>query len=400
MKLLRCKFLLPGLLAIVLLAPSLVSAQTRPAAGASLAAWIQRAEKAQAAGDWHAAELAWRQVVAISPSGAAWGNLGNVLKREGRPRQAVQAFHEGLKREPRLSGLQLDLALVYFTQRQYAQAIGPLTAYVRTNPESLQGLELLGICQLNARQFAAAAVHLEHAARVAGTPDVALLYALASSQTMAGQTDAARQTLTRMLQMGSDSAPLHLLLGEAEFNVAHNAEALAEFQKALAIDPRLASVHFQLGLVQLKNRNYPAAIQAFSAELKLRPECAECYFERGSSEYMQHQDEAAWTDIGTSLKMNPQDHDAWYYRARLQLRKGEREAAVASLRRAIAVDGLQPASHYLLGRTLLGLGQAAAARQQLALADRLHQQQDQRNDAAFRQDFRRVLQGSASPVRH
>lgn len=379
-----------------------LAAQQQPAASrrAEVAVWAQRAQQAQQAGNWSAADAAWRHVLSEVPSAAAWGNLGNVLKHEGRRQEAINAFREGLKLQPNLAGLQLDLALVYFSAGDYAHAIPPLKAFVARKPDNLQGVELLGICQLNHGEYPPAVVSLEHAAKLEGTPDVALLYALASAQTMAGQTDAAHQTLTLMLQLGSDSAPLHLLLGEAEAHVSHIQQAMSEFQKALALDPRLPSVHLQMGLAQLKARNYPAAVEQFSDELKINANCAECYFERGAAEFMQHQDEPAGRDLTASIRLQPKNHDAWYYRARVELRKGEKEQAVASLRKAIAANDQQPASHYLLGRTLLAMGRQAEGKKELSVADRLHQKEDHRSDAALQKDFHRVLQGSAAASAH
>ncbi len=379
---------------------SLAAQQPRASRGAEIADWAQRAQQAQQAGNWTAAESAWRHVLTLVPSAAAWGNLGNVLKHEGRRQEAIHAFREGLKLQPKLAGLQLDLALVYFGAGDYAHAIPPLKAFVAKNPDNLQGVELLGICELNHAEYAAAVASLEHAAKLEGTPDVALLYALASAQTMAGQTDAAHQTLALMLQLGSDSAPLHLLLGEAEAHVSHIQQAMSEFQKALALDPRLLSVHLQMGLAQLKARRYSAAVQQFSEELKGDANCAECYFERGAAEFMQHQDEAAGRDFTSSIRLQPKNHDAWYYLARLELREDKKVQAVASLRQAIAANDQQPASHYLLGRTLSGLGQQAESKKELALADRLHQQEDHRSDAALQKDFHRVLQGAATASAH
>lgn len=386
--------------AALLACRSSLYAQAQPDRTAEVTAWAKHAQQAQNAGNWREAEADWRRVLAVVPSAAAWGNLGNVLKHEGRRQDAIHAFHEGLKLQPGLTGLQLDLALVYFSVGDYAHAIPPLEAFVQKNPENLQGLELLGISQLNHAEYKPAVASLERAARVVGTPDVALLYALASAQTMAGQTEAAHQTLALMLQLGSDSAPLHLLLGEAEAHVSHIQQAMSEFQKALQLDPRLPSVHLQMGLALLKSRNYPAAIQQFSRELQLNANCAECYFERGASEFMNHQDVQAAKDFSASIRLQPRNHDAWYYQARVELRKGQQEQAVASLRKALAANDQQPASHYLLGRTLIALGKQGEGKKELAVADRLHQQQDRRSDAALQQDFRRVMQGSAAPGVH
>lgn len=388
------------MLAMALAGLPLAAQQPAASRRAEIATWAGRAQQAQQAGNWSTAEAAWRHVLSLDASAAAWGNLGNVLKHEGRGREAIHAFREGLKLQPNLVGLQLDLALVYFGAGDFAHAIPPLQAFVAKNPDNLQGVELLGISQLNHAEYRPAVVSLEHAAKLEGTPDVALLYALASAQTMAGQTGAAHQTLALMLQLGSDSAPLHLLLGEAEAHVSHIQQAMSEFQKALALDPRLPSVHLQMGLAQLKARNYPAAVEQFSDELKLNAQCAECYFERGAAEFMQHQDGPAGRDFTASIRLQPKNHDAWYYQARLQLRQGEKEQAVASLRKAIAVNGQQPASHYLLGRTLMTLGKQAEGKKELALADHLHQQEDHRSDVALQKDFHRVLQGSATPAAH
>jgi tetratricopeptide (TPR) repeat protein len=105
------------------------------------------------------------------------------------------------------------------------------------------------------------------------------------------------------------------------------AEAAAQYQRALALDPGLAEAHNNLGNVRRAQGDLAGAIACFRRALVLRPGFA-----------------MAHDNLGVAL------HDA-----------GRLAEAAASHRRALALQPDRAAAHANLGRALLAQGEAAAA---------------------------------------
>lgn len=339
----------------------------------------------------------------------AWGNLGNALKHMRHYRQAARALRRAQALAPRSPAVRLDLALVYISARRYRRAIPVLQAALRLSPANARLLQLLGLAQLNAGEYRRAARSLARARRRQPQPGFSLLYSLAAARMMSGETAAGRRTLRQMLLAYRHQPALHLLLGQALLNQGRARAARVEFRRALALAPRLADAQLGLGLVALGRRHYAAAVRRFSAALRLRPRCVTCWYERGATEYLERRYAAAARDLRRAIALGGPalrpgvPHaatvaDAWYYLARLALHqpssgplRAARLAAARSLRSAIRLDPDAPAPHYLLGRTLAELGNAAAARRQFQLFQHLRRRKTARGNRFFRRAYRREL---------
>ena len=67
------------------------------------------------------------------------------------------------------------------------------------------------------------------------------------------------------------SAEAFAHLGLLEARQEHYADAIADYQKALALAPTVPGLEMDLGLAYFKANQFPDAIKAFSAELRLHP---------------------------------------------------------------------------------------------------------------------------------
>src|SRR6185369_16481352 len=100
--------------AIVLLLPSLITAQT-PTQAIALEQEGRLAEAAEA----------WRGVTRKNPGdAAAFASLGVVLSKEQKYNEAAQAYKKALALNPKLP-IQLNLGLAEFKQGHFADAITP-----------------------------------------------------------------------------------------------------------------------------------------------------------------------------------------------------------------------------------------------------------------------------------
>lgn len=70
-------------------------------------------------------------------------------------------------------------------------------------------------------------------------------------------------------------------------------EAIADFQRVVAISPQLAPVRYALGMAYVNARQYREAIEQFDAEIALQPDEARAYYGKGLALMGLHERERA-----------------------------------------------------------------------------------------------------------
>ena len=98
---------------------------------------------------------------------------------------------------------------------------------------------------------------------------------LAQSCLWARKFSCAQEEFRRILEQNPDSAPAHVLFGEALDGVGRTPEAITEFETAAKISPSEPNVHFGLGYLHWKSQQYDEAKSDFERELALDPNHAQ-----------------------------------------------------------------------------------------------------------------------------
>jgi superkiller protein 3 len=85
-------------------------------------ALIQQAEQAQSQGNYPQAEDLWRRVVQLNPTALNYYNLGLSLHQQLKLSEAIQAYQQATKIDPRYSPAYLNLGLALLDARNDIQA--------------------------------------------------------------------------------------------------------------------------------------------------------------------------------------------------------------------------------------------------------------------------------------
>lgn len=115
-------------------------------------------------------------------------------------------------------------------------------------------------------------------------------------------------------------------------------QAIADFGRAIAIDPRHAQAYWGRGAAYLQKGDYPRAIADLDTTIGLSPKDAAAYYNRGVAKYLSHQLDGALADFDTAIEIRPGYANAYVGRATVYEEKGEREKAIADFRFALAHD--------------------------------------------------------------
>jgi superkiller protein 3 len=83
---------------------------------------IQQAQQAQNQGNFLQAEDLWRRVVQLNPTALNYYNLGLSLQQQLKLSEAIKAYEQAIKIDPRLSSAHLNLGIALLDARNDIQA--------------------------------------------------------------------------------------------------------------------------------------------------------------------------------------------------------------------------------------------------------------------------------------
>lgn len=127
-------------------------------------------------------------------------------------------------------------------------------------------------------------------------------------------------------------------------------EALAEFDKAIAIDPHNADALYNRGLLYQRERQHQLAIEDFSSASGLTPQRAEPLLGRALSYIAIDKFKEAAADLDEAAQADPQNVQVWTTRGLAYERLGDKEAAKTSYGRALALRPRDDAARSGLAR--------------------------------------------------
>lgn len=91
--------------------------------------------------------------------------------------------------------------------------------------------------------------------------------------------------------------------GQAEAAMHNWDDAIADFQRAIAIDPQLAPLHHTLGLTYMNTEHYQDALAQFDAAIALKPDNASFYYAKAMSLKRLHRDDLAMQQMEKSCEL-------------------------------------------------------------------------------------------------
>jgi len=173
-----------------------------------------------------------------------------------------------------------------------------------------------------------------------------------ASHLQRGETDQAIRELKRALALDSRSAAGHLLLGQAYLamrSISLIAEAKAELQQALDLDPTLLWAHFYLAKVYIDQGRYDRAKEELEAGLQQRPNVPHFLSLLGETNRKQGHPDAAIQLNQQALEQDPKLTPAFYYIALAYMDLKKEDEAIRALEQAIASPYVAPEMYLTLG---------------------------------------------------
>lgn len=323
------------------------------------------------------AEQSYQLHLKTHPADAqALANLGAVQARRENYPAAIGSYQRALRVAPSLTPIHLNLGLAYYKTRQWALARGEFDEFLRFNPGHRQAQQLRALALVELEDFAGAASAFE---ALLPTNDATILIGLATAYTKSNRAAEAQKLLGPLLEAGT-SAELQLTLGQAYFAEGQDADAMAAFRRARALQPALPTLGLHIGAVLWRQRKLPEAVAEWRAELQRFPANPEAMFTLGTAIALTGGDTAeAERLMRKALTLQPNHARTNYQLAKLIWQQRKAAEAIPCLERAVKFDPELREAYYLLGRIYQASGRKADAQRVFArvkeLTDKARSQQ-------------------------
>ena len=381
--------------ALLLFAAALLASVVLAAddSGAALKRAFDTAKSALASGDLSKAEHHYDETIALGLR-----QIANLSVSESRFDQATRDLDEALKFAPADPEITTDSAVAWFRAGDVKKARQLAESVVASDPHQARAQNVLGRIDLYLGDFESAIRELQ--ASVALNNDFETSYFLGVAYLKAKRFPDAQQWFQHLQSAMGDSAALHVLFGRA-YTMAHYPEpALAEFQKAVQLDPKYPRAHGLLGYAMLEFRGeeaYPQARKEFQRELTLHPGDFYALLLLGISSVALRDFPAAEAALLHAKRLQPEEPTEYLYLGEAYSETKRPAEAVEALEKYIRLmrnpeEAPRDVSraYYLLGQNLRRLGRLEESQKALANSQRYR-------EAKFRYDVQHIFDEPGKP---
>ena len=347
--------------------------------GEALQRQFAAAKSALAAGNLLNAENDFRLTI-----GLGLRQLGNLAISEQQFDQATTLLDQAVKFSPEDATLQIEDAIAWFRKGDANKATEMIQSVLRAHPDNARAHNVLGRLYLFNGDADPAITELQKA--VALQDDFETAYFLGIAFLRAKKTSEAADLFAKLQAAAGDSAALRVLFGRA-YTITHFPEqAVAEFSKAIKLDPKYPRAHALLGYASLEfygESNYPQARKLFEQELQIQPNDYLSLVLLGISTTSLRDYPAAESALLRATKLRPDGASPYLYLGETYNATGRFKEAVAALQKYVDLVRTPQESnrnlsrgYFLLGQDLLRLGgHTEEARQALAHSQQLREAQ-------------------------
>lgn len=277
----------------------------------------------------------------------------------GDPKRAAELYRESIQFEDSISAY-AELAYAEARAAEYDKAIEAAEVALKAEPRNVRLMRVLASSWTQKGEPVKAEPYF--IAIVKAQPDVDNYYPLAVCQ-LAIKTPEARQralaSFDEMKKLAGDSGSLHVLIGRAFRDGGDMPGAIAEFHKALALNPRTPHAHYFIGLAELSLNEWVATPEAeaeMRKEAELFPNDYLANFMLGFilSEGRQYSEAAKFLD--KAAKIDPSSPDPYLYEGMNDFLSDDWANAEPLLRKAVELTGNEESrANYQIRRAYVDL---------------------------------------------
>ncbi|MGK7900211.1 MAG: tetratricopeptide repeat-containing serine protease family protein [Hormoscilla sp.] len=276
------------------------------------------------------------QKPAKSGSAIDWVNYGNQLWRLFEDEEAVAAFDEAIKLKPKFEQAWYGRGLALKAQGKYQAAVASFDKATEINPRLYEAWRERGEALASLQRYREALASLEKAINI--NPKDSVLYMwrgemLRNLERHAEAVEAYSQAI--------DIKPHPFAYnnrGNARSDLGDNSGAIADYNKAIEIQPDDASAYVNRGVVRSDLGDNEGAIADYNKAIEIKPDYAVAYVNRGNVRSDLGDNNGALADYNKAIEIKPDDAVAYVNRGNVRSDLGDNNGALADFNKAIEIQ--------------------------------------------------------------
>jgi tetratricopeptide (TPR) repeat protein len=380
----KLKAIIPVLscLFLVSFAGESVIAQERPG---DVEAAFEEATRLHQSGDLEGAIRGYQAILAKHPGRIdVRSNLGAAFSRLGRYEDAIAQYKQALEQDRRNHTIRYNLALAYYKAAFFAEAAGELAPLIdalpKTRAEWLSSVMLLADCQVRLGEYKKVIELLSPLEATYGS-DRAFAYLLGSAL-ISDNRIARGQVLIDRVFRDDDSAEARLLIGSILLLADKAQDSLKEFERAVALNPRLPGVQAWYGRALMRLGDGEKAISVFKTALADNPQDFDASLYLGILLKRDKMLEEAYEHLSHAVRLRPRDSYARYHLGALYATQGRPADARPLLEAVVKEFPDFVEARVVLASVYYRLNRKGAADRERAIIQKLNEEQQAKQPGA------------------
>jgi tetratricopeptide (TPR) repeat protein len=287
-------------------------------------------------------------------------HLGLLEAQQQHYSAAIDLYRHAMAKDPRLPGLELNLALAYFKNSQFADALPLFSNELQRHPGDDRLTILVGMTHYGMGDYLVAIPYLQRGAERDST-SLPLWLTLAHSCLWAKQQACVMSAYKQILAINPGSAEAEMLIGEALDDSGNDAAAIQHFRAAVVANPREPNAHFGLGYLLWTTTHYSEAASEFSDEIAINPNHGQAEAYLGDCLLQLKQLEPAERHLRAALVRDPDSELSHRDLGIIEAELGRSVDAERELRHALALAPADSSARWHLAKVLQSDGRKEEA---------------------------------------
>ncbi len=248
---------------------------------------------------------------------------------------------------------------IFREREQYAQALESIDIAIKLEPQDRTSVNGKANILFEQKQYAAA-IKI-YADMIREREDGYAYHNRGLAKANLGDKQGAIADYDRAIKINPNFAVVYLNRGAIKLDLGDKQGAIADYDRAIKINPNLALAYIDRGFVKAALGDKQGAIADYDRAINIKPNLAEAYIGRGGIKLALGDKQGAFADYDRSIKINPNLALAYNIRGFLKADLGDKQGAIDDFDRSININPNYAEAYYNRGGVKSALGDKQGA---------------------------------------
>ena len=302
-----------------------------------------------------------------------WFNKGVALTKESRFKEALLAFEQAIKINPKNANAWYNKGIVLAELDMHEEELQAYEMAIKINPQFAVAWNNKGISLGKFGRYEEELQAYEMAIKI--NPQFAVAWNNKGiSLGEFGRYNEALQAFDNAIKINPKYAKAWNNKGVALIELDRHEKALQAFDNAIKINPKYAKAWYNKGVALGRLGRYEEALQVVENAIKINPKDTYAWVIKGIVLVELNRHNEALQAYESAIKINPKDTKAWYNKSELLYFLGAYKAANKMVNRVLAINKDSAEAHILKGKIEINAGNFEKAHSNLINAKSLEPQ--------------------------